>query len=256
MQILASNHGSPHREPPGPGLFIPGSSGSEWLEFPIPLATRGDLIAFLSRLTAQVRADHYMLVTAIQDRDRSDAHIVASNWVYDAIQLAGHGLIARLVQGMVAAAPGERPLPLRMSQAPALPGVLDGEEAKLLDVLGHGEIFSLKLNVGRQRLFLLVSAGSPDRIDAARLGRAQIECCYALSQVPALLAADATRDPLSDRERECLFWVAEGKTTDEIAIILAVSANTVNSYLTHAIQKLSASNRAMAIATAIRNGIL
>lgn len=39
-------------------------------------------------------------------------------------------------------------------------------------------------------------------------------------------------------------------------MILGVSSNTINSYITHAIQKLSASNRAMAIATAIRSGII
>ena len=83
-----------------------------------------------------------------------------------------------------------------------------------------------------------------------------MQCCYALSQIPGLLAAAALQDPLSDRERECLFWVSEGKTTDEVAMILGVSANTVNSYITHAIQKLAASNRAMAIATAIRSGII
>ena len=51
-------------------------------------------------------------------------------------------------------------------------------------------------------------------------------------------------------------WVSEGKTTDEVALILGVSSNTVNSYITHAIQKFAASNRAMAIATAIRSGII
>ncbi len=73
---------------------------------------------------------------------------------------------------------------------------------------------------------------------------------------PDLLAATALQDPLSDRERECLFWVSEGKTTDEVAMILGVSSNTVSSYITHAIQKFAASNRAMAVATAIRSGIV
>ena len=53
-----------------------------------------------------------------------------------------------------------------------------------------------------------------------------------------------------------LLWVSEGKTTDEVAMILQVSANTVNRYILHATQKLSAANRTMAIAIAIRNGII
>jgi DNA-binding CsgD family transcriptional regulator len=75
-----------------------------------------------------------------------------------------------------------------------------------------------------------------------------------LSNVPALLAAVTQQNPLSERERECLLWVSEGKTSEEVALILGVSANTVNSYVTHATRKVSSSNRAMAVATAIRSG--
>ncbi len=37
---------------------------------------------------------------------------------------------------------------------------------------------------------------------------------------------------LTDRELECLFWIAEGKTSDEIAVILGISRNTINNYIT------------------------
>ena len=63
-------------------------------------------------------------------------------------------------------------------------------------------------------------------------------------------------EPKSVKSGLTIEEVAEGKTTDEVAVILGVSSNTVNSYLTHAIQKFAASNRAMAIATAIRSGII
>lgn len=219
------------------------------------LASRGDLTAFLMQQTAEVGAETYMLVAIVHDQARNDARIVASNWIFDAVELIGKRLIAALAQGPITAAPGARPQPLVAARAET-GGVLTGEEAKLLDVLGHAEIYSLRLNVGRQRLYVLFSASQPGSIDQDALMRGQMKCCYALSQVPQLLAAAATHDPLSDRERECLFWVSEGKTTDEVALILGVSSNTVNSYITHAIQKFSASNRAMAIATAIRNGII
>lgn len=217
------------------------------------LASRSDLTAFFMNLTDEIGADGYMLVGIAQDQERDKLQIIASNWIYDAIQLAGHALITGLAQGPFASAPGTRPQSLIASYAPAS---LGGEEARLLDVLGHAEIFTLKLHVGRQRLFILFSAAEAGRIDQAAMPRIQLECCYALSQAPDILAAATMQDPLSDRERECLFWVSEGKTTDEVALILGVSSNTVNSYITHAIQKLSASNRAMAIATAIRSGII
>jgi DNA-binding CsgD family transcriptional regulator len=221
----------------------------------VRLATRGDLTTFLMDLTAEIGADAYMLVAILHDQDQNTARILASNWIHDAIELVGHRLIASLAQAP-ATALGSRPRSVLVAEAPALPGLLTGEETKLLDVLGHREIFPLRLQAGRHRYFLLFSAEEPERIDQAALTGAQMRCCYALSQIPGLLRAAVAQDPLSDRERECLIWVSEGKTTDEVALILGVSGNTVNSYITHTIQKLSASNRAMAIATAIRSGII
>jgi DNA-binding CsgD family transcriptional regulator len=219
------------------------------------LGSRGDLTAFLMDLTADTGADSYMLVAIVHDEDSNTARILASNWIYDAIEVVGLRLIANLAQAP-ATPPGARPRRLISSTAPNLPDVLDGEEAALLNVLGHREIYTLGIQVGRHRYFLLLSSEHADRIDSNVLVAAQMRCGYALSQIPDMLRAAITRDPLSDRERECLLWVSEGKTTEEVALILGVSANTVNGYVTNAIQKLSASNRAMAIATAIRSGII
>lgn len=221
-----------------------------------PLASRGDLTGFLMNMTANVGADSYMLVAIVHGEARNQARILASNWQFDAIELIGRQLIATLAQGPWTAQPGMRPAALTVSRAPDTDALVNGEEARLLHVLGHAEVYSLALNAGRQRLFILFSSGQAESIDLSMLARAQIECCYALSRIPHLIAASAAEDPLSDRERECLFWVSEGKTTDEVAVILGVSSNTVNSYITNAIQKFSASNRAMAIATAIRSGII
>ena len=222
----------------------------------VRLASRGDLTTFLMQLAADTGADCYMLVAIPHDQDEAGARIVASNWIYDAIELAGHRLIASLAQNPLVTNPGMRPRAIRAGEAPDLRGLISGEEAKLLDVLGHGELYSLGLHIGRMRYFVILSAAAVGRIAQDTLGAAQLRCCYALSQNPGLLAGATVQDPLSDRERECLFWVSEGKTTDEVSVILGVSSNTINSYITHAIQKLAASNRAMAIATAIRSGIL
>lgn len=220
------------------------------------LTSRGELTGFLMNAAANTGADSYMLVAISHGEARNQARIVASNWKFDVIELIGRQLIATLAQGPWTAAPGMRPSALISAAAPGTGALINGEEAKLLTVLGHAEIYSLTLNVGSQRLFILFSSEQPGQIDLAALARTQMECCYALSRATHLVTGDTAQDPLSDRERECLFWVSEGKTTDEVAVILGVSSNTVNSYITHAIQKFSASNRAMAIATAIRSGII
>src|SRR6185436_13402652 len=220
------------------------------------LASRGDLTSFFMQLCARLRADSYMLVALVNSHDRSEVRIIASNWIYDAIRLVGNEFIADLVESKLTGAPGARISGLVCSKAPDLPEVLTGELARLLDVLGHAEIFSLRLHVGKRRYFLLFSAAEADVIEQNGLQEAQIQSCYVLSQVPGMLEAAAMQDPLSDRERECLYWVSAGKTTDEVAVILGVSSNTINSYVAHAIQKFGASNRTMAMATAIRSGII
>ncbi len=57
---------------------------------------------------------------------------------------------------------------------------------------------------------------------------------------------------LSQRERECLEWCAEGKTAEETAIITKLSVHTVESYVRSAMRKLGAVNRMQAVAKAIR----
>jgi DNA-binding CsgD family transcriptional regulator len=61
---------------------------------------------------------------------------------------------------------------------------------------------------------------------------------------------------LTDRELECLFWIAEGKTSDEIATILGISRNTINNYITSVMRKTATKTRSEAIAFAVRNNLV
>jgi two-component system NarL family response regulator len=61
---------------------------------------------------------------------------------------------------------------------------------------------------------------------------------------------------LSERERAVLQLVAEGKTNREIATVLGISSDTVKTYLDRMRAKLSASDRAALVATAIKLGFL
>jgi LuxR family quorum sensing-dependent transcriptional regulator len=66
--------------------------------------------------------------------------------------------------------------------------------------------------------------------------------------------SEATRTPLTPREREIMQWVAIGKTDDEIADILSISTTTVTTHVEHAKQKLDAFRRTYAVVQAIRLG--
>jgi two-component system nitrate/nitrite response regulator NarL len=61
---------------------------------------------------------------------------------------------------------------------------------------------------------------------------------------------------LSPREREILALVADGKATAEIGKELHLSAATVKTHLQHAYEKLGVSDRAAAVAEALRRGVL
>ena len=61
---------------------------------------------------------------------------------------------------------------------------------------------------------------------------------------------------LSPRERECLLWIAEGKTAWECSVILGLSLHTVRCYLESARHKLGASSNTHAVAKATKAGLL
>jgi len=61
----------------------------------------------------------------------------------------------------------------------------------------------------------------------------------------------STRPKLTKRERECLSWVAAGKTDWEISEVLGISHETVHKHINNALRKLNATTRAHAVALAI-----
>ena len=67
---------------------------------------------------------------------------------------------------------------------------------------------------------------------------------------------NATRDPLTTREREVLQLVAEGKTTKLIARILGVSYKTAETHRSHIMRKLDIHETAGLVRYAIRRGML
>src|SRR5262249_13377796 len=67
---------------------------------------------------------------------------------------------------------------------------------------------------------------------------------------------DTPEDPLTRRERQVLQLVAEGKTTKETAVILGISAKTVESHRTRLMQKLDIHETAGLVPYAVQSGAL
>jgi LuxR family quorum sensing-dependent transcriptional regulator len=72
-----------------------------------------------------------------------------------------------------------------------------------------------------------------------------------LEQLRTTLSPRPTEPKMTPRERECLSWVAAGKTDWEISQILNIAEQTVHEYVQNALIKLRATTRAQAVATAI-----
>lgn len=68
--------------------------------------------------------------------------------------------------------------------------------------------------------------------------------------------AELPPDPLTDRERQVLQLVAEGKTTKEIAEVLGLSVKTADSHRTRIMQKLEIHETASLVRYAIRRGFI
>jgi two-component system response regulator NreC len=67
---------------------------------------------------------------------------------------------------------------------------------------------------------------------------------------------EAVSDRLSQREREVLQLVAEGKTTKEIAVVLGVGVKTADSHRTAVMRKLDIHQTAGLVRYAIREGLI
>lgn len=61
---------------------------------------------------------------------------------------------------------------------------------------------------------------------------------------------------LTDRERECLTWTAQGKTSWEVSRILKISEKTVLFHLSNVLQKLSVHSKHHAVVKALVSGLI
>src|SRR2546422_94548 len=125
-----------------------------------------------------------------------------------------------------------------------------------------GEAGARALRAGARAV--LPRSASPEEIRAAVRAAAA-----GLASLPATLAGallDGTsRDGarvgtgdhiLTPREREILTLLGEGLVNKEIGARLGISEHTVKSHLTAIYEKLEASNRAEAVATGLRRGLV
>jgi DNA-binding CsgD family transcriptional regulator len=61
---------------------------------------------------------------------------------------------------------------------------------------------------------------------------------------------------LTPKEEEVLRWLSEGKSTSDIASILAICSRTVKFHISNILRKLNAENRTHAVVIALDRGLI
>ena len=213
----------------------------------LSVASSSNNVQAVMRLLADyVGASHFLLARYDLIQEQGLDFIVTSNWPFDLVRRLG----SELASGYARSTELEKCLSLLTPSFSLLPD----------DVVPPDEISrqycSLTFCVGRTRFSLMLLFREGIILSQERLREVGLFAAYGASFAEGR-DAKAERDfELTERELECLFWIAEGKTSDEIAVILGISRNTINNYITSVMRKTATKTRSEAIAYAVRNNLV
>jgi DNA-binding NarL/FixJ family response regulator len=141
---------------------------------------------------------------------------------------------------------------------------LAGTRVVMLTTFGLDEYVFEALSAGASG-FVLKDADPEELLRAVRVV-AGGESLLSPAVTSSVIARFARRGPggvahprigdLTEREREVVGWVATGRSNDEIAASLVVSADTVRTHVSRAMVKLQARDRAQLVVFAIQSGLM
>ncbi|WJH38973.1 helix-turn-helix transcriptional regulator [Aliirhizobium terrae] len=202
--------------------------------------------AVMKLLADYVGASHFLLARYDLVQEQGLDFIVTSDWPFDLVRRLG----SELASGYARSTELEKCLSLLTPSFLLLP-----DEAIPPDEISR-QYCSLMFCVGRIRFSLMLLFPEGIILSQERLKEVGLFAAYGASFVEAHDARSERDFELTERELECLFWIAEGKTSDEIAVILGISRNTINNYITSVMRKTATKTRSEAIAYAVRNNLV
>lgn len=209
-------------------------------------ADRASLSCGLRALTDYVSASHYLLVRHDMSLEANLEFVVASDWPFD---------IVRRMANTIGAAHS------RMSELDKCLTLLKPCFAHMPDGIEipkglSREYCVIAFHVGRVRMSLMLLFPEHFILSQSKLRDVGLMAAYLASVSCRAVVRQDREMELTEREVECLYWIAEGKTSDEIAVILGISRNTINNYITSVMRKTATKTRSEAIAWAVRNSLV
>ncbi|PPJ47818.1 LuxR family transcriptional regulator [Rhizobium sp. KAs_5_22] len=206
----------------------------------------GHMSASLVVLNDYVGASHFLLARYDLVQEHGLDFVVSSNWPFD--------LVRRLESEIAATYSRSTELDKCISVLQPKFGLLPDDAAVPAGI--SRQYCSLTVSVGRTRFALMLLFEENFVLSPELLREVGLLAGYCIS-LSTRKAQKSDRDfELTERELECLFWIAEGKTSDEIATILGISRNTINNYITSVMRKTATKTRSEAIAYAVRNNLV
>ena len=101
----------------------------------------------------------------------------------------------------------------------------------------------------------MAASGAMEVLEVARIHQLAVARRKGDWEVVEPVPASAPQ-ALTQREREVLWWAAQGKSAKEIGEILHITKRTVDEHTHNAARKLSAANRTQAVAVALRERLI
>ena len=206
----------------------------------------------------------------------ADDHAIVRRGLRGLLESAGHAVVAEASDGLEAAKLCEehRPELLILDIGmPKLSGIEVAARAQKLDrppgviILSvHGdESYIMRALSAGARAYLLKSATDEDLIPAVRAVAAGKP--FFSPAVAAVLVEDYVRqmrqrgttdsyDLLTDREKEVLQLLAEGRSNKDVATQLDVGVSTIETHRGNLMQKLNLHNTADIVLYAVRKGLI
>jgi DNA-binding NarL/FixJ family response regulator len=206
----------------------------------------------------------------------ADDHAIVRRGLRGLLESAGHTVVAEAADGLDAVRLCEEQQPETMILdigMPRLSGIEVAARAAKLDrppgviILSvHGdESYIMRALGAGARAYLLKSATDEDLIPAVRAVAAGKP--YFSPAVTAVLVEDYMRQLqqrgltdsyhlLTDREKEVLQLLAEGRSNKEVATLLDLGVSTVETHRANLMQKLNLHNTAEIVLYAVRKGLI
>ncbi|MDO9416078.1 transcriptional regulator VisN [Pararhizobium sp.] len=210
------------------------------------MVEQGGYAACLKALTDYVGATHYMLAHYDLSKENNLDLVVASDWPFDLVRR-----LSSLMIGLYS-----RTTELEKCLAVLQPSFLMLPDDMSLPAGISRDYCAITFNVGTTRLSLMLLFPENVILSQERLRDVGLLAAYFASTAGVVSTKTDREFDLTEREFECLFWISEGKTSDEIAVILGISRNTINNYITSVMRKTATKTRSEAIAYAVRNNLV